>query len=186
MAATAQHGSLRSIPACAGEPWRSGRTRPTSAVYPRVCGGTFGGFTDSRFRMGLSPRVRGNLIRWLPAGRRVGSIPACAGEPRSRLVVGDTLEVYPRVCGGTASMTSPHSLISGLSPRVRGNPCGRRSPRVPCGSIPACAGEPYRCRDARPKPTVYPRVCGGTSRRELPPPLHTGLSPRVRGNPFWN
>ena len=30
-----------SIPACAGEPPRAGRWRRTSAVYPRVCGGTF-------------------------------------------------------------------------------------------------------------------------------------------------
>ena len=33
-------GRTGSIPACAGEPCRSGRFRPMIAVYPRVCGGT--------------------------------------------------------------------------------------------------------------------------------------------------
>ena len=73
--------------------------------------------------------------------------------------------------------------VKGLSPRVRGNPgwcAGRNGLR---GSIPACAGEPFRDRASEPLPEVYPRVCGGT--RFIGPrvDLHKGLSPRVRGNP---
>ena len=70
------HGS---IPASAGEPpWpcrRSGRCR----VYPRVCGGTDGGF-DTR-----TIRVR--------------SIPASAGEPWQASGQRGGTRVYPRVCG---------------------------------------------------------------------------------------
>ena len=33
-------------------------------------------------------------------------------------------EVYPRVCGGTALMSTVEERVSGLSPRVRGNPGG--------------------------------------------------------------
>ena len=33
-------------------------------------------------------------------------------------------EVYPRVCGGTEKATIPTIEITGLSPRVRGNPQG--------------------------------------------------------------
>ena len=53
-----------SIPACAGEP--TGKTllgRPV-LVYPRVCGGTFLLAGTAAASSGLSPRVRGNRVRW--------------------------------------------------------------------------------------------------------------------------
>ena len=54
-------GTLRSIPACAGEPRPAqGRCR-ASSVYPRVCGGTRKECRTTSLRLGLSPRVRGNL-----------------------------------------------------------------------------------------------------------------------------
>ena len=34
--------------------------------------------------------------------RRVGSIPACAGEPEAMAIPMEIRRVYPRVCGGTA------------------------------------------------------------------------------------
>ena len=49
-------------------------------------------------------------------------------------------------------------------------------------SIPACAGEPVGpIRPARYH-AVYPRVCGGTPRRNTTAVAMPGLSPRVRGN----
>ena len=55
--------------------------------------------------------------------------------------------------------------LAGLSPRVRGNPRGRRAAAAASGSIPACAGEPapYLCLLLLYQ--VYPRVCGGTPTR---------------------
>ena len=138
--------SGRSIPACAGEPWTANRPARSSAVYPRVCGGTV------RFRLsqshpeGLSPRVRGNQI---PAGaglNRGRSIPACAGEPA------------PGVASNVAGLT-------GLSPRVRGNPDGEAVRASHAGSIPACAGEPGSQELHTICSGVYPRVCGGTPKR---------------------
>ena len=79
-----------SIPACAGEPVIIQRMSLSSAVYPRVCGGTVyprvcGGthWPSSSFcaRNGLSPRVRGNPRPARAAHPLRGSIPACAGEP---------------------------------------------------------------------------------------------------------
>ena len=55
-------------------------------------------------------------------------------------------------------------VITGLSPRVRGNP---RKPNVNplfTRSIPASAGEPLTARPPEPVPLVYPRECGGTNR----------------------
>ena len=80
--------------------------------------------------------------------------------------------------------------------------------RLGRGSIPACAGEPDGPDSNTSRPTVYPRVCGGTG--GAPPLLSSplslawvyprvcggtanptlnrtaamGLSPRVRGNPL--
>ena len=96
--------STRSIPACAGEPLGDGRP---------LRGGA-----------GLSPRVRGNQRGQPPASPRRRSIPACAGEPLSDLEVLVTMEVYPRVCGGTHPRHWSHWQQVGLSPRVRGNLIG--------------------------------------------------------------
>ena len=51
-------------------------------VYPRVCGGTGGKYAENKSAVGLSPRVRGNLVLVLFLGEFFGSIPACAGEPK--------------------------------------------------------------------------------------------------------
>ena len=51
----------------------------------------------------------------------MGSIPACAGEPRVASVTGTLQGVYPRVCGGTLWFALAALNIWGLSPRVRGN-----------------------------------------------------------------
>ena len=51
-------------------------------VYPRVYGGTAEEWMPKIADWGLSPRVRGNRGRVDAQDRRLGSIPACTGEPR--------------------------------------------------------------------------------------------------------
>ena len=75
--------------------------------------------------------------------------------------------VYPRVCGGTSSTDDSDSVGEGLSPRVRGNRGQGTDQRRFAGSIPACAGEPRRTAKRRKLFAVYPRVCGGTQRRQV-------------------
>ena len=173
---------VRSIPACAGEPWPMVLSPCVGRVYPRVCGGTGSGCGCSIVTRGLSPRVRGNrpfLAMQRPPQR---SIPACAGEPKARIDIVEQVEVYPRVCGGTGHKGTSGVLCDGLSPRVRGNQVSDEDSSVGVGSIPACAGEPTHdgLRDAVKK--VYPRVCGGTPRSVPNSASNRGLSPRVRGN----
>ena len=79
----ALEGKSGSIPACAGEPYSAKRNAFDGGVYPRVCGGTFAGVVGRARLLGLSPRVRGNLGRGMGSSGGVGSIPACAGEPRT-------------------------------------------------------------------------------------------------------
>ena len=111
----------RSIPACAGEPFRRPTHAPRCRVYPRVCGGTLLGSTAGGRPSGLSPRVRGNRRRTTHCRRRCGSIPACAGEPTPSRGAGCCWRVYPRVCGGTSLCAVKMPSGWGLSPRVRGN-----------------------------------------------------------------
>ena len=135
-------GPLGSIPACAGGPrWPAPRRRLWT-VYPRVCGGTEMATLDGQIEQGLSPRVRGNRFQGGQAGDDHRSIPACAGEPRSGRRLCHAGGVYPRVCGGTETVSRLSGPMSGLSPRVRGNL--REACRAHCTmrSIPACAGEP--------------------------------------------
>ena len=135
-------GLLRSIPARAGEPSGKGSSPAGTRVYPRTCGGTMSWPVMSSTSMGLSPHVRGN--RPIPATQisNRGSIPARAGEPLPACQWPATRGVYPRTCGGTASVGCIGLSVSGLSPHVRGNPVGTYLIRVIHGSIPARAGEP--------------------------------------------
>ena len=131
-----------SIPACAGEPGTSKRSKSPAKVYPRVCGGTGGDSGHGHAADGLSPRVRGNpgcggLLLLLP-----WSIPACAGEPARRPTPPAAPPVYPRVCGGTRMSIFVSRTAIGLSPRVRGNREQVYGWHAVYGSIPACAGEP--------------------------------------------
>ena len=154
----------RSIPACAGEPCPAGMRRQGRRVYPRVCGGARIFVDWNNDGSGLSPRVRGSPHSRSQPLREVGSIPACAGgawtgcgseprmprsipacagEPDRGGMMGTTIKVYPRVCGGARREEAHGQSILGLSPRVRGSPTAPSHRRPTGGSIPACAGEPW-------------------------------------------
>ena len=131
-----------SIPACAGEPGACGCRDWDCRVYPRVCGGTARYAVQNAPYCGLSPRVRGNPLRFAFSPRRGGSIPACAGEPGGVAGGRGHGRVYPRVCGGTRGRSRRAWQCHGLSPRVRGNRQLAVLQHGAFGSIPACAGEP--------------------------------------------
>ena len=138
------------------------RGNQDESVYPRVCGGTAETLRHVNYMQGLSPRVRGN-----PTEGQSGILTT----------------VYPRVCGGTKASLAAVPAGLGLSPRVRGNPFADGRKGRGRGSIPACAGEPAMFRLLCDCYRVYPRVCGGTSQRDIRAGQLGGLSPRVRGNP---
>jgi len=176
--------AMRSIPACAGEPCWSRPGWCSRPVYPRVCGGTRLMRYSSNPDKGLSPRVRGNHFPDAQPAPRVGSIPACAGEPAWCTLTFSRATVYPRVCGGTVHHVATGRAGTGLSPRVRGNRFVPSLTPLRKGSIPACAGEPPRYERSTPRAWVYPRVCGGTIQPTAAAKYMSGLSPRVRGNPY--
>mgnify|MGYP007019887150 CR=1 FL=1 len=94
--------------------------------------------------VGLSPRVRGNPEQGNHVSIKIGTIPACAGEPLLPSFGRISCLDYPRVCGGTCLASGRPFPLKGLSPRVRGNPVGPAPVGTGEGTIPACAGEPNR------------------------------------------
>ena len=170
-----------SIPARAGETSPSTNTPPLQAVHPRACGGNQ--FSDG-FKTedeGPSPRVRGKQQPTRPFGAGVRSIPARAGETRSRPGSSRVPRVHPRACGGNSTACPPAAVMAGPSPRVRGKRGQARRSRPERGSIPARAGEtPFATLGTRPC-RVHPRACGGNCDRNRIPPAMYGPSPRVRG-----
>ena len=173
---------LGSIPASAGEPVTMLSLSVPPRVYPRECGGTPNAVLVRLDYLGLSPRVRGNLLDILPRRCNHGSIPASAGEPAKRILENGNLGVYPRECGGTSLICHWPKYDGGLSPRVRGNRGHEQTTTSPGGSIPASAGEPRGHRGAGADTRVYPRECGGTIGGFVRNIFGSGLSPRVRGN----
>ena len=114
-------------------------------------------------RIGLSPRVRGNLLHNLSALPEHGSIPARAGEPSLIAALASVSGVYPRACGGTGTFSWTCTNANGLSPRVRGNLQPRGGHPHTDRSIPARAGEPGSITITAAFDWVYPRACGGTA-----------------------
>jgi len=145
-------------------------------------GGTTGKPTAIATNTGLSPLARGNLCNAHDVASEFGSIPACAGEPRRQHARPCGLRVYPRLRGGTMSPLITWSLTKGLSPLARGNQGHRHQPIGHPGSIPACAGEPFRAWLRAKRHRVYPRLRGGTIGFQPIIHLDQGLSPLARGN----
>ena len=109
------------IPACAGQPGKRLALTALLKAYPRVCGATGKVPLWGQRGEGLSPRVRGNRMLGREVAQEVGPIPACAGQPDSEARNVEHFRAYPRVCGATALLTVMGKVVSGLSPRVRGN-----------------------------------------------------------------
>ena len=173
----------RSIPACAGKPPNDSTRANLCRVHPRVCGEARRLHGLEQIGLGPSPRVRGSRGYALPAPVAVGSIPACAGKPRSASTTPSRAAVHPRVCGEATPSITPVAMNSGPSPRVRGSRQIAGVDGAARGSIPACAGKPGTARRTSGARWVHPRVCGEALWMSVWSARCTGPSPRVRGSP---
>ena len=172
----------RSIPAWAGEPAGTPRTRYRSWVHPRVGGGAALFVAPSGSWTGPSPRGRGSRARRLarPAPRR--SIPAWAGEPCRTRPRRSWRRVHPRVGGGAGQIRKREGASEGPSPRGRGSLMDGRLGDAEPRSIPAWAGEPHSASRQRDSSRVHPRVGGGATIKSAQSQLFEGPSPRGRGS----
>ena len=119
-----RRGTAGSIPACTGNPPGARRPPESARVYPRVYGESWVSTERAEAEYGLSPRVRGILGLHGPHANRVGSIPACTGNPSMSGADAPSSGVYPRVYGESWLLTDRRTTSWGLSPRVRGIPRG--------------------------------------------------------------
>ena len=170
------------IPACAGNTHGLITWMPMARDHPRVCGEhTWVNYVDADGE-GSSPRVRGTPALDGERGRRLGIIPACAGNTATVGKADCVLRDHPRVCGEHAGKLTTENWNQGSSPRVRGTPCERQLERGADGIIPACAGntEPIQ-QGIRAAQGSSPRVRG-----TLPPipavPRRVGIIPACAGN----
>ena len=131
--------------------------------------------------LGSSPRVRGELPVG-PAGLgRDRIIPACAGRtfrtswPRFRT------PDHPRVCGANMRLMITFLMLSGSSPRVRGEHADGLFHSMWFRIIPACAGRTASTRPSRRRAPDHPRVCGANCALAIRFERVIGSSPRVRG-----
>jgi len=88
------------------------------------------------------------------------------------------------MCGEAPKATARPPVASqrGLSPHVRGSLPVESVFSVRRGSIPACAGKPWKGQDGGVLLEVYPRMCGEANRNGTWVLQTDGLSPHVRGS----
>ena len=148
------------IPAYAGNTPRPRSKSPLPRDHPRVCGEHSMYPSILRDEWGSSPRMRGTLFVNFFYFRRVGIIPAYAGNTSIGIAVPAELRDHPRVCGEHWSLGNESEELEGSSPRMRGTPAIFVPRTLLIGIIPAYAGNTrYPCS---PYPTArdHPRVCG--------------------------
>ncbi len=131
---------------------------------------------------GPSPPARGSPVPVRRLLARRGSIPACAGEPRTDGQRRKGARVHPRLRGGAERRAQDGDLGEGPSPPARGSPLALPAHEAAEGSIPACAGEPRGESLARVRSGVHPRLRGGAVATEPAPIVTLGPSPPARGS----
>ena len=159
-------GALQgSIPAHAGEPKAVAARVIADTVYPRPRGGARETVLDTFITRGLSPPTRGSHVPRIRESTILGSIPAHAGEPRTRRSGRPSSRVYPRPRGGALVTIRANLVAWGLSPPTRGSRTIAISDPPSLRSIPAHAGEPLPLSPLSPLSPVYPRPRGGAADR---------------------
>ena len=152
---------------------------------------------------GPSPRARGIRVGEAARPAAHGSIPASAGNPRSRRPGRRRRRVHPRERGESLVASGGAPAADGPSPRARGILNAVEGRPIGLGSIPASAGNPadrgapadmvrvhprergesdHRPRARLPAPGPSPRA-RGIRRRAYPAPMRRGSIPASAGNP---
>ncbi len=130
------------IPARAGEPLPQRGEIAVRQAYPRPRGGAPHKRPPAPAASGLSPPARGSLTHRRTSIRRIGPIPARAGEPRKSSGPPMLPGAYPRPRGGAGFLGRDAARHRGLSPPARGSRYRAGGGRDDQRPIPARAGEP--------------------------------------------
>ncbi len=140
---TPSMGSLRFIPAWAGNTGCFRRTRTCISVHPRVGGEHTRSVAAASHCNGSSPRGRGTPSPSRHRRRQRRFIPAWAGNTPTRRGLTRCSTVHPRVGGEHMRSMSRRSSMPGSSPRGRGTHFERLGNRRFHRFIPAWAGNTW-------------------------------------------
>ncbi len=156
-----------SISACAEEPVNPLQWPGITEVDLRVRGGAYISAPRMTSRKGRSPRARRSRRVYATRNRSVGSISACAEEPKRTAPQSKPQKVDLRVRGGARNVRHPSARATGRSPRARRSL--ERSNGHPFwdGSISACAEEPRSLLPLGLRRKVDLRVRGGASSSQI-------------------
>ena len=130
---------------------------------------------------GSSPRMRGTPPVNDGHNRRIGIIPAYAGNTSRRIRSSFVRWDHPRVCGEHTLPARKESSSPGSSPRMRGTQRIHVDFPLAEGIIPAYAGNTLKCATMYTWVRDHPRVCGEHAHRNDNGTNDMGSSPRMRG-----
>ena len=171
-----------SIPARAGQPLPAMQPIRAAWVHPRSRGAAGCHAEMDQGSSGPSPLARGSLAVQRRHDANRGSIPARAGQPFGLGFAAPPVGVHPRSRGAALFLRCTGNRALGPSPLARGSHARRGFPDRRCGSIPARAGQPCRCRSRTPASRVHPRSRGAAPASTVPVPPVKGPSPLARGS----
>ena len=148
------------IPALAGNTCRAARVGFRTRDHPRACGEHRAAGLEAALPPGSSPRLRGTRCRRCRLPRRLGIIPALAGNTSDPFCKTSVRRDHPRACGEHKRSGRHRDGTPGSSPRLRGTRspspigwwCGRIIPAL-AGNTPVSPLMSVILRD-------HPRACG--------------------------
>ncbi len=133
-------GSVRFIPAPAGNTLAQVFSRRTRSVHPRACGEHLAARSALAASAGSSPRLRGTPCAAPGHVMQSRFIPAPAGNTRVLNTGNPQGAVHPRACGEHSHRSARGVALGGSSPRLRGTRWGPFRARMAERFIPAPAG----------------------------------------------
>ena len=131
---------LRIIPALAGNTVASVGGEGITADHPRTRGEHHSFCRTFGHHGGSSPHSRGTLFPCFTGFKRVGIIPALAGNTPRKTHLRCILQDHPRTRGEHVRQVDPDAIGIGSSPHSRGTQILNRDKIGKNGIIPALAG----------------------------------------------
>ena len=125
--------------------------------------------------------MRGTLCRCGLSTRRIGIIPAYAGNTVSARMLRHSARDHPRICGEHLLHCCLLLSLWGSSPHMRGTPSHVPVYAYLIGIIPAYAGNTYPWQQRTPVLRDHPRICGEHVLGSDDHVSGTGSSPHMRG-----
>ena len=152
-----RYGSVRLIPARAGNIFRDGEGRLNMAAHPRSRGEHFPALPPFTPFFGSSPLARGTWVLGVCKIHSARLIPARAGNMREHDPRGLERPAHPRSRGEHTNPYFWYAWLGGSSPLARGTSASTQTPAHPPRLIPARAGNiqsayaEYCLRSAHPR-----------------------------------